>query len=124
MHRHVVGGAKCRGDDRAGTNLWCIDDHAGARLEPLRDDPTVARLLTKDPDARPSAGQIRARLSRVARGQRYRMRTARLPAVGPPPPAARQAADPTPEIFPPVPAAPATSPGHSGLAVAAGDAEP
>jgi hypothetical protein len=84
----------------------------------------IARLLTKDPDARPSAGQIRARLSRVARGQRYRMRTARLPAVGPPPPVVREAADPTPEVFPPVPAAPATSPGNPGPAVAAGKAEP
>jgi eukaryotic-like serine/threonine-protein kinase len=84
----------------------------------------IARLLTKDPDARPSAGQIRAGLFRVARGQRSRMRTARLPAVGPPPPVVREAADPRPEVFPPVPAAPATSPGNPGPAVAAGEAEP
>ncbi len=84
----------------------------------------IARLLTKAPDARPSAGQIRAGLSRVARGQRSRMRTARLPAVGPPPAVVREAADPTPEVFPPVPAAPATSPGNPGPAVAAGEAEP
>ena len=84
----------------------------------------IARLLTKDPDARPSGGQIRARLSRVARGQRSRRRTAGLPAVGPPPPVVRDAADPTPEVFPPVRAAPATSPGHPGPTVAAGDAEP
>ena len=37
----------CRCDDRAGTNQRRIDDHAGARLESLRDDPTVARLLTE-----------------------------------------------------------------------------
>ena len=84
----------------------------------------IARLLTKDPDTRPSAGQIRARLSRVLRGQRSRMRTARLPAVGPPPPVVRDAADPTPEVFPPVGAASATSPGQPGPAVAAGEAEP
>ena len=83
----------------------------------------IARLLSKDPNARPSAGQIRAELSR-ARGQRSRMRTARLPAVGPPPPVVRDAADPTPEVFPPVPAAPATSPGNPGPVVAAGKAEP
>ena len=83
----------------------------------------IARLLSKDPNARPSAGQIRAGLSR-ARGQRSRMRTARLPAVGPPPPVVRDAADPTPEVFPPVPAAPATSPGNPGPVVAAGKAEP
>jgi hypothetical protein len=83
----------------------------------------IARLLTKDPNARPNAGQIRAGLSR-ARGQRSRMRTARLPAVGPPPPVVRDAADPTPEVFPPVPAAPATSPGNPGPVVAAGKAEP
>jgi eukaryotic-like serine/threonine-protein kinase len=85
----------------------------------------IARLLTKDPDARPSAGQIRAGLTRVARGQRYRVRTARLPAVAPPPPVAREAAaNPTPEVFPPVPAAPVTSPGNPGPALAAGEAEP
>jgi hypothetical protein len=82
----------------------------------------IARLLTKDPDARPSAGQIRAGLSRVARGQRSRM--PRLPAVGPPPPVVREAADPTPQVFPTVPAAPATSQGNPGPAVAAGEAEP
>jgi hypothetical protein len=85
----------------------------------------IARLLTKDPDARPNAGQVRALLSRVARGQRSRTRTPHLPAVGPPPPpAVWQAADPRPEVFPPVPAASATSPGDPGLAVAAGEAEP
>ena len=79
----------------------------------------IARLLTKDPDARPSAGQIRAGLSRAARGQRSRTRTARLPAVGPPPPVVREVADPAPEVFPPVP----TSPGNLGPGVATGEAE-
>jgi eukaryotic-like serine/threonine-protein kinase len=89
---------------------------------PLTD--IIARLLTKDPDARPNASQIRAQLSRVARAQRSRRRTARLPAVGPPPPVVREAADPTPEVFPPVPVAPATSPGNPAPAVAAGEAAP
>ena len=66
----------------------------------------ISRLLTKEPTARPSAGEIRAGLSRVARGERSRLHTAQLPAVAPPPPVTREAADPTPEAFPPV-AAPA-----------------
>ena len=68
----------------------------------------IAELLTKDPDGRPEAGQIRATLSRVARGQRSRRRNGRPPAVGPPPQAVREAAAATPEVFPPVPAAPPT----------------
>jgi eukaryotic-like serine/threonine-protein kinase len=69
----------------------------------------ITRLLTKHPSARPSAGEIRAGLSRVARGERSRLRTARLPAVGAPPPVTREAAEPTPEFFPPVPAEPLAS---------------
>jgi eukaryotic-like serine/threonine-protein kinase len=84
----------------------------------------IAGLLTKDPDTRPNAGQIRARLSPVARGQRSRMRTAHSPAVGPPPGVVREAADPRPEVFPPVLAAPSTSAGERAPAVAAGEAEP
>jgi hypothetical protein len=75
----------------------------------------ITRLLTKDPDRRPTAGEIRAGLSRVARGERSRLRTARLPAVAPPAPAAapaapeEPAADTTPEVFPPVPASAAAA---------------
>ncbi|HET8620580.1 MAG TPA: serine/threonine-protein kinase, partial [Acidimicrobiales bacterium] len=75
----------------------------------------ITRLLTKDPDRRPTAGEIRAGLSRVARGERSRLRTARLPAVAPPAAAAAPAApagpeaDTTPEVFPPVPASAAAA---------------
>ena len=85
----------------------------------------IARLLTKGPEGRPNAVQIRAGLSRVARGGRSRRRTARLPGVGSPPPVAREAAaDPTLEVFPSVPVTPVFGHGHPGLAVAAGEAEP
>jgi hypothetical protein len=84
----------------------------------------IAMLLTKDPAARPDAGQIRARLSRVARGQRSGKRMAQPPAVGRPPAVVREAADPAPEVFPAVPATSASSPGNGGPAGAAGAAEP
>ncbi len=85
----------------------------------------IARLLTKGPEGRPNAVQIRAGLSRVARGGRSRRRTARLPGVGSPPPVAREAAaDPTLEVFPSVPVTPVLGHGHPGLAVASGEAEP
>jgi hypothetical protein len=46
--------------------------------------PILARLLTKDPVGRPSAGEVRATLSRVARGERARVAaTARAPMPSP-----------------------------------------
>ena len=63
----------------------------------------ITRLLTKDPAGRPSAGELRAGLSRVARGERSRLRTAPVPRVAAPPPTPPE---PTPQAFPPVPATP------------------
>ena len=83
----------------------------------------IAGLLTKDPAGRPNAGEVRAGLTRVARGQRSRRRTTRLPASGPPPPVVPEAADPTPEVFPPVTDAPARGPDDAGSPAAAGGVE-
>ncbi len=64
----------------------------------------ITRLLTKDPAGRPSAGEIRAGLSRVARGERSRLRTAPIPKIAAPP--ATGAARPDPRGIPPGPGDP------------------
>jgi hypothetical protein len=84
------------------------EPRAQARPGPL--SPVVARLLTKDPAARARAGEVRATLSRVARGERRRAPVT-PPATPPatPPDPAPVVTPATPQVAEPV-ASPAPAP--------------
>ena len=79
--------------------------------------PVISRLLVKDPGQRARAGEIRAALTRIARGDRRRRRTATAPAAAtrvmpatPPAPAPPPVVAPSPEPSPPPGPAPSPEP--------------